>query len=58
MSDTTDSKPATIKGVYEFFKSTYATLAAFSKDWKELSEKDQNELKVGIGADGAGTMTY
>lgn len=46
---------ATIKGVYDFFKSTYSSLAQFRKDWDALSETDKAQLKAGIGD---GTLTY
>lgn len=33
----------------------YSTLSAFSKDWKQLSDKDKEQIKEGIGN---GTFTY
>lgn len=51
---------ATLKGVADWFgkvaeEGGYPQLSNFSKDWKELSEKDRTDLKRGIGD---GTLTY
>lgn len=40
-------KMATLTEVKKYFG--YKTAAAFSRDWKQLTEKDQNDLKRGIG---------
>ena len=49
------AKPATLKQVTDFFRSTYQTLKEFSEDWKRLTEQDKDDLKKGIGD---GSFTY
>lgn len=43
----------TLKGIKDYFG--YSTLPAFSKDWKQLSDKDKEEIKKGLSD---GTLTY
>ena len=42
-----------LKGIKDFFG--YATLADFSKDWKQLTEQDKEQIKTGLRD---GTLTY
>lgn len=44
---------ATLVQVKDYFG--YASLSAFSKDWKQLTEEDREQLKAGIGD---GSLTY
>lgn len=44
-----------IKAVADFFRKDGETLSDFSKQWKELSDKDKADLRNGI-ADGS--LTY
>lgn len=46
-------KLATLADVKNFFE--IKGLTAFRKEWEQLSEKDQNDLRVGIGN---GTLDY
>jgi hypothetical protein len=39
----------TIKDMKEFFG--YTKLADFSKDWKELSDKDKQDIRQGLADD-------
>lgn len=48
-------KKASIKDVAEAVKVEGETLSAFSKQWRELSEQDKEDLKKGVGD---GSMTY
>lgn len=43
----------TLKGIKDYFG--YATLPAFSKDWKQLSDKDKEQIKKGLSD---GTLNY
>ncbi len=53
MPETTAPKPLGVKDLKEFFG--YEKLADFSKDWKELTDEDKEQLRTGI-ADG--TFNY
>lgn len=55
MASTTPTVPTvpSLKDIKDLFG--YPTLAAFSKDWKELTDKDKEQIKEGIGN---GTLTY
>jgi hypothetical protein len=44
---------ATLGQVKDFFG--YPTLAAFSADWKQVSNEDRAQIRAGIGD---GTLTY
>lgn len=48
-------KAASIKDVSDAVKVTGESLSAFSKQWRELSDKDKEDLKKGVGD---GSMTY
>ena len=50
-----DTQPATLKDVRDYFKQEGENLTDFGKEWKELSDKDKDDLKKGIGD---GTFTY
>lgn len=51
------TKMATLKDVVDYFgKETFnGGLAEFRRQWTELSETDQTQIKTGIGD---GTLTY
>lgn len=48
--------PATIKAVADFFgRKPNQTLKEWSEEWKQLSETDKEQIKLGIGN---GTLSY
>ena len=50
-----EKKTASIKDVADAVKVPGESLSAFSKQWRELSDKDKEDLKTGVGN---GSMTY
>ena len=46
-------EPATVKVVKDFFEEK--SISKFTAEWKELSEKDKDDIKKGIGD---GTLDY
>ena len=46
---------ATLKDVRDYFKRDGEALTDFGKEWKELSDKDKDDLKRGLGD---GSLTY
>jgi hypothetical protein len=53
-----EAKPATVSEVYRFFsdnKSNGYTMSQFSAEWKQFSEAERDQIKVGIGN---GTFDY
>jgi len=50
-----EKKTASIKDVADAVKVEGETLSDFSKEWRELSPEDKDDLKNGVGD---GSMTY
>lgn len=46
---------ANLKQVRDYFKQEGENLTDFGKEWRDLSDKDKTDLKVGIGN---GSLTY
>lgn len=44
-----------IAAVWQYFKDTYPSMAAFKADWERLTEQDKQDLRSGIVD---GTLTY
>lgn len=50
-----EQQNGSMRDVMAYFEMPTAT---FSKEWRELSDKDKADLKNGIGVKGTGTLTY
>jgi hypothetical protein len=46
---------ATLKDVMNYFKKDGETTKDFTEQWKQLSDKDKDDLKKGLGD---GTLNY
>lgn len=52
MSDTTETKPATVSEVFAYFsdnKTNDLKLGQFSAEWKELDSVSKEQIRNGIG---------
>jgi hypothetical protein len=54
-TENTENGMASLVDVKNFFEYPTGDLSAFRKDWQKFSEKDKEQIRLGIGN---GSLTY